>query len=41
MKISRDYHDFISKMDTHYPRHGEQYLLPFNYEPEQDDGKGL
>jgi hypothetical protein len=41
MKISRDYHDFVSKLDTHYPRQGEQYLLPFNCEPEQDDGKGL
>jgi hypothetical protein len=24
MKISRDYHNFIEKMDTHYPRFGEQ-----------------
>jgi len=41
MKLSRDYHDFIDKMDTHYPRYGEQYRLPFNYEKGQDDGKGL
>jgi hypothetical protein len=41
MKISRDYHDFIDKLDTHYPRYGEQYRLPFSYEPDQDDGKGL
>jgi hypothetical protein len=41
MKISRDYHDFIDKMDTHYPRFGEQYLLPLDYEPDKDDGKGL
>jgi hypothetical protein len=41
MKLSRDYHDFIDKMDTHYPRFGEQYRLPFEYEREQDDGRGL
>jgi len=41
MKISRDYFDFIDKMDAHYPRFGEQYRLPFPYEPDQDDGRGL
>jgi len=25
--ISRDYLDFIEKMDTHYPRFGEQYKI--------------
>jgi hypothetical protein len=28
-------------MDQHYPRFGEQYRLPFPYEPDRDDGKGL
>jgi hypothetical protein len=41
MKLSRNYHDFIEKMDTHYPRFGEQYRLPFDYEPDRDDGYGL
>jgi hypothetical protein len=41
MKISRDYFEFIDRMDQHYPRFGEQYRLPFPYEPDQDDGKGL
>jgi len=41
MKLSRDYPDFIDKLEAHYPRFGEQYRLPFEYEPEQDDGKGL
>jgi hypothetical protein len=41
MKLSRDYFDFIDKLDQHYPRFGEQYRLPFPYEPDQDDGKGL
>ena len=41
MKLSKDYHDFIDKMDTHYPRFGEQYRLPFDYEPNKDDGTGI
>jgi hypothetical protein len=41
MKLSRDYHDFIDKMDTHYPRFGEQYRFAFDYEPDNDDGQGL
>jgi hypothetical protein len=41
MKISRDYFDFIDKLDQHYPRFGEQYRLPFPYEQDLDDGKGL
>lgn len=41
MKISRDYFDFVDKLDQHYPRFGEQYRLPFPYEPDQDDGKGM
>lgn len=41
MKLSKDYFDFIDKLDQHYPRFGEQYRLPFPYEPDQDDGKGL
>jgi hypothetical protein len=40
MKLSRDYHDFIDKMDTHYPRFG-QYRFDFDYEREKDDGKRL
>jgi hypothetical protein len=41
MKISRDYHDFIDKMDKHYTRFGEQYRFDFDYERDEDDGKGL
>jgi P63C domain len=41
MKLSRDYHDFIDKLDTHYPRFGEQYQFDFGYERDKDDGKGL
>jgi hypothetical protein len=41
MKISRDYLDFIDKMDTHYPRFGEQYSFDFDYERDKDNGLGL
>jgi hypothetical protein len=41
MKISKNYLDFVDMMDQHYPRFGEQYRLPFPYEPDQDDGKGM
>lgn len=41
MKLSRDYLDFIDKMDTHHPQFGVQYRFDFDYEREKDDGKGL
>jgi hypothetical protein len=41
MKLSSDYDDFITKMDTLYPKYGETMLLPFDYKKEEDDGKGI
>lgn len=41
MSISKSYPDFIQKLDRFRPRFGEQYVLPFDYEPEKDDGRGL
>jgi hypothetical protein len=41
MTVSRDYPDFIEKLDRFRPRYGDQYQLPFDYYPEHDDGKGL
>lgn len=41
MTLSDDYLDFIGKLNRFRPRFSEQYLLPFEYEPEKDDGKGL
>jgi hypothetical protein len=41
MTMSKDYPDFIKKLDQFRPRFGEQYVLPFDYEPEKDDGRGL
>ena len=41
MTISKDYPDFIDKLDRFRPRYSEQYRLPFDYESEADDGKGL
>lgn len=32
---NKGYHDFIEKLDRFRPRFGEQYLLPFDYEPEK------
>jgi hypothetical protein len=41
MTVSKDYPDFMEKLNKYRPRFGEQYALPFDYEPEQDDGKGM
>jgi hypothetical protein len=41
MTISKSYLDFMEKLDRFRPRFGEQYVLPFDYEPDKDDGKGL
>lgn len=41
MKLSFDYPDFIQKMDRLHPRYGETILLPLDYMPENDDGKGI
>jgi hypothetical protein len=38
---SRNYLEFIDKMDTHHQRFGEQYRFAFDYERDKDDGKGL
>jgi hypothetical protein len=40
MTVSKDYFDFIDKLDTYRPRFGEQYRLPFAYEQDEDDGNG-
>ena len=41
MTVSRDYPDFIEKMDRFRPRYSDQLELAFDYEPDMDDGKGL
>jgi hypothetical protein len=41
MKLSNDYPDFLSKLDRFYPRFGDTYSLPLDYEQEADDGRGL
>lgn len=41
MTVSKDYPDFMDKLNKYRPRFGEQYVLPFDYEPEKDDGVGL
>jgi hypothetical protein len=41
MKLSKDYLDFIAKLDSLYPRYGETIPLPLDYQQEGDDGKGI
>jgi hypothetical protein len=41
MKLSEHYPDFVHKLDRFYPRFGDNYALPLEYQPEADDGKGL
>ena len=40
MSMSKDYFDFMDKLDRFSPKHG-QIALPFPYEPDPDDGKGM
>lgn len=41
MKLSDDWHEFMSKVDRLHPRYGETMQLPFEYKKDEDDGKGL
>jgi hypothetical protein len=41
MKLSNDYRGFISTLDRMHPRYGDTIQLPFEYQPDKDDGKGL
>lgn len=41
MKMSSDYHDFICKLDQHYPRYGDTLPLPFGEPLGTDSGIGL
>ncbi len=41
MSFSTDWHDFMTKLNERHPRYGGQMLLPFNYQPDSDDGRGI
>jgi hypothetical protein len=41
MTVSPDYPTFIKTLDTHRPRFHDELELPFDYRPDEDDGKGL
>jgi hypothetical protein len=41
MQLSQDYGDFMDKLERLRPRYNETLLLPFDYEKDKDDGKGL
>ena len=41
MQVSKDYHQFLDRLDIHKPRYNETMPLFADYKPEQDDGKGI
>jgi len=41
MTVSPDYPIFIKTLDKQRPRFHDQLELPFEYRPDEDDGKGL
>ena len=42
MKLSSDRHDFMAKLNRHYPPHNKPTQLAFEYASEEHDrGKGL
>ena len=41
MKLSQEWGDFLEKLDRIHPRYGDQLPLPFDYDGERDDGRGL
>jgi hypothetical protein len=41
MSFSKDWGDFMEKLNHRHPRFGDQMPLPLNYSQQPDDGKGL
>jgi P63C domain len=41
MKLSTDYKDFADKLNHIHPPYGQQMLIPLQYDPNADSGKGL
>lgn len=41
MQTSRDWHDFIDKLDRFRPRYHETLTLDLDYKDSEDDGKGI
>jgi len=41
MKISKNWQEFQTLLNQHYPRYGDNLELPFAYDPKADDGKGI
>lgn len=41
MKLSSNWADFMNKLDRLHPRYGDTMKLPFEYDRDSDDGKGL
>ena len=41
MRFSDSYKEFIEKLDRHYPRYGDTAQIPFSYDNDHDEGKGI
>jgi hypothetical protein len=41
MKLSSDWNDFMNKLERLHPKYGDTLQLPFEYNKDEDDGKGL
>ena len=41
MKLSTDYKDFTDKLNQLHPPYGQQLLIPYQYDPNADSGKGI
>lgn len=41
MKLSEDYGDFMFKLNRIHPPYGQQMLIPYEYDPAEDSGKGI
>ena len=41
MKLSQNYGDFVDKLNQIHPIYGQQMLIPYEYDPAVDSGKGI
>jgi hypothetical protein len=41
MKLSNHYGDFMDKLNQIHPPYGQQMLIPYQYDPAEDSGKGI
>ncbi|HYD28150.1 P63C domain-containing protein [Brevundimonas sp.] len=41
MRISKTWDGFMALLNQHYPRYGDTMMLPLDYDPGEDSGRGL